>query len=191
MDCCFAAAPCAAARFSHVLKGEGEGPRPSKDARSWHVPHVPCPSGIQPWRGPAPQKKKKKNNKNKNARASAYVEERGLLSRFQAGFRPRHGTHDHLLTLNEVATACWERRRPLYMAFLVVAKAHDRVWRDALWYRMNRVGITGKALRVFRSSYSSVRRAVIVNDRVTPEFECRSGVAQGARFAHSVRRVHR
>jgi hypothetical protein len=94
-------------------------------------------------------------------------------SRFQVGIRPRHGTHDHLLSLNEVATECWERPRPLYMAFLDVAKAYDRVWRDALWYRMSRVGITGKALRNFRSSHSPVRRAVIVNDHVTPEFECR------------------
>jgi hypothetical protein len=115
-----------------------------------------------------------------NRRVSAYLESNGLLSQFQAGFRPRHGTLDHLLTLNEVATDCWEQGKPLYMAFLDVAKAYDRVWRDALWYRLKRVGVSGKLLRVFRASYSSVRRAVIVNDRVTPEFECRSGVAQGA-----------
>ena len=115
-----------------------------------------------------------------NRRLTACIESRGLLSPFQAGFRARHGTHDHLITLHEIATDRWERGLCLYMAFLDVAKAYDRTWRDALWYRLRRIGVTDKVLRVWRSSYATVSRSVIVNEQRTAPFECASGVAQGA-----------
>lgn len=115
-----------------------------------------------------------------NTRLSVSLERRRALSEFQCGFRTRRGTHDHLLTLYEVASCCAERGGCLYMAFLDVAKAYDRTWRNGLWYRLRQVGVTDRALRLFQSSYASVRRAVIVNDRVTESFECRSGVSQGA-----------
>ena len=73
-----------------------------------------------------------------------------LLSDFQAGFRAHHSTMDHILTLNEIATHHAESKQPLYLAFLDVAKAYDRTWRDGLWYRMRAIGVTDKVLRLWR-----------------------------------------
>ena len=115
-----------------------------------------------------------------NCRLSAAIEERRLLSDFQAGFRARHGTMDHLLTLNEIATAHRERKRPLYMAFLDVRKAYDQTWRSGVWHRMRKIGVPDRVLRVWRSSYRQVRRSVLVNEEITDEFECEAGLAQGA-----------
>jgi hypothetical protein len=115
-----------------------------------------------------------------NSRLSSAIEERRLLSDFQAGFRARHSTVDHLLTLNEIATAHRERERPLYMAFLDVRKAYDHTWRNGLWHRMRKIGVPDRVLRVWRSSYRQVRRAVLVNEEITDEFECEAGLAQGA-----------
>ena len=122
------------------------------------------------------------------ARLDACIGTHRLLSDFQAGFRAGHSTLDHLLTLNELACAHAERKQPLYMAFLDVAKAYDRTWRDGLWHRMRAIGVTDRVLRVWKSSYSHVRRAVRVNafdasegvPRATEWFACDAGVAQGA-----------
>jgi hypothetical protein len=115
-----------------------------------------------------------------NTRLSNALESRGLLSEFQCGFRARRGTYDHLLTLNEAALECWDRGTCMYMAFLDVTKAYDHTWRNGLWYRLRRLGVTDRVLRLWRSSYACVRRSVIVNDQITEPFECKSGVAQGA-----------
>ena len=113
-------------------------------------------------------------------RLSAVIESRRLLSPFQAGFRAEYGTMDHVLTLNEIATSYYERDAPLFLAFLDVSKAYDHTARNLLWYRLRKIGVTDKVLAVWRSSYDNVRRAVRVNEEITCEFACESGVAQGA-----------
>jgi len=115
-----------------------------------------------------------------NHRLSTAIESSHLLSDYQVGFRARHGTMDHLITLNELITAHRECKQPLYLGFLDVAKAYDHTWRDGLWWRLRRIGVTDKLLRVWRSSYDHVRRAVLIDDQITDEFECGAGVAQGA-----------
>jgi len=115
-----------------------------------------------------------------NHRLSAAIESSHLLSDYQVGFRAHRGTMDHLITLNELITAHNEQKQPLYMGFLDVAKAYDHTWRDGLWWRLRRIGVTDRLLRVWRSSYKHVSRAVLIDDELTDTFECRAGVAQGA-----------
>ena len=91
-----------------------------------------------------------------NHRLSAAIESSHLLSDYQVGFRAHRGTMDHLITLNELITAHREQKQPLYMGFLDVAKAYDHTWRDGLWWRLRRIGVTDKLLRVWRSSYKHV-----------------------------------
>ena len=115
-----------------------------------------------------------------NTRLSDALESTNRLSEYQTGFRAKRGTYDHLITLNELACEGRERKSALYMAFLDVTKAYDKTWQDGLWYRMRKIGVPAKALRLWRHSYAHMQRRVIVNDALTGAFHCASGVAQGA-----------
>ena len=71
-----------------------------------------------------------------NARLTSRIEELGLLLDEQAGFRKKRSTVDQLFILTETIR---NRSLPTYCAFLDVAKAYDRVWRNGLWFQLRRV----------------------------------------------------
>lgn len=70
-----------------------------------------------------------------------------------------------------------ERGLPLYMAFIDVRKAYDRVWRPGLWYKL---GLSPRFLRLLQTMYKSVARSVQGNSQLTSRFNVDLGVPQGA-----------
>src|SRR5215203_4795388 len=71
------------------------------------------------------------------------------------------------------------RPRPTYCAFIDVAKAYDKVWRDGLWYKLWKSGIRGKLWRVLRNLYKKVESSVLLGDTRTDFFEIEVGLRQG------------
>ena len=57
--------------------------------------------------------------------------------------------------------------------------AFDTVRRDCLWYKLQAVGIRRQFLTAIQSLYEDVRRAVCVNQELTPWFQVSSDVKQG------------
>jgi hypothetical protein len=112
-----------------------------------------------------------------NDRATAWIEEKGILVEEQAGFRKDRATVDQLFILTETI----RNRRPLgtYVCFIDIQKAYDRVWRDGLWYKLHKYGLSGKLWRVLRSIYESVESCVLVNDRQSRWFDIEIGLRQG------------
>ena len=82
-----------------------------------------------------------------NQRLSDWAESNDILADEQAGFRRDRSTVDQLFILME--TVKLRRPKPTYAAFLDVAKAYDRVWRNGLWYKLWKLGIN-KTLYTFR-----------------------------------------
>ena len=66
------------------------------------------------------------------------------------------------------------------MGFLDVAKAYDKTWHNGLLYRMRKIGIPAKVLKLWKSSYSQINRRMMINEHLTDPFSCASGLAQGA-----------
>ena len=69
---------------------------------------------------------------------------------------------------------------PLYMAFINLEKAFDRVPRDVIWWAMRKLGIDEWLVRLVQSMYKDVRNRVRVGDGYSEEFGVGVGVHQGS-----------
>jgi hypothetical protein len=112
-----------------------------------------------------------------NQRLSDWAEANNGLFDEQAGFRRARSTVDQLFILLESIKS--RRTEATYCAFLDVAKAYDRVWRNGLWYKLWRSGIQGKMWRVLKNIYSKVESSVLLGDRRTAWFVIEVGLRQG------------
>ena len=76
----------------------------------------------------------------------------------------------------------WVRaaNKPLYMAFVDLEKAFDRVPRDVIWWAMRKLGIDEWLVRLVQSMYKDVRSRVRVGDGYSEEFGVGVGVHQGS-----------
>ena len=71
------------------------------------------------------------------------------------------------------------RGKKLYVAFMDLEKAYDKVdWR-ALWEVLQIYGVGGKLLKAVQAFYRNSRACVRVNGRVSEDFEIHVGVRQG------------
>jgi hypothetical protein len=69
---------------------------------------------------------------------------------------------------------------PLFLAFIDVRKAYERVWRPGIWYKLGILGMSPRFLRLLQLMYSSVTRSVQLDGQLTDKFSVDLGVPQGA-----------
>ena len=66
----------------------------------------------------------------------------------QLGFTKGAQTYDHILTMQTIASKYKAIRKPVYAVFVDFKKAFDSVCRQALFYKMAKLGITGNFYNV-------------------------------------------
>ena len=106
------------------------------------------------------------------------VEEK--LGPWQHGFRSNRSTKDMIFTLRRIADKHWEFNRPLYIAFIDLEKAFDRVPRGGLWSKLNQYGIPQQLQRAITSLYRSTTNTVRTGNDAELWFETTAGVRQGS-----------
>ena len=72
-------------------------------------------------------------------------------------------------------------RRPkkTFVAFIDIAKAYDRVWRNGLWYKLLQSGIRGKMWRILKNIYNQVESSVLLGQGLSDFFTIEVGLRQG------------
>ena len=70
--------------------------------------------------------------------------------------------------------------KPLYLAFIDLEKAFDRVPREVIWWSMRKLKIDEWLVRIVQSMYKEVRSKVRVGDEYSNSFDIRVGVHQGS-----------
>ena len=82
-----------------------------------------------------------------NARLVGWAEEHKKHAPEQAGFRPEMNTDDHLFNLRHVwDVSQTDGEAPVYLAFVDLKQAYDRVSRPLLWAMLEFLGVDGTFL---------------------------------------------
>ena len=90
------------------------------------------------------------------------------------------GTTDAIFIVRQLQEKHLAANKPLYMAFVDLKKAFDRVPRDVIWWAMRKLGIDEWLVRLVQSMYKDVRSRVRVGDGYSEEFGVGVGVHQGS-----------
>ena len=107
---------------------------------------------------------------------------RGMIkiNDMQFGFMPGRGTIDAIFILRQMQERYIEKDRTLYLCFVDLEKAFDRVPREVLWWAMRKVGVEEWVVRVVQAMYRQAKSKVRVGDTYSDAFNVRVGVHQGS-----------
>ncbi|XP_075957732.1 E3 ubiquitin-protein ligase CBL-B-B isoform X1 [Anarhichas minor] len=97
----------------------------------------------------------------------------------QCGFRPGRGTVDQLFTLARLLEGFWEFAQPVYMCFVDLEKAFDRVPRGFLWGVLREYGVPDPLQWAIRSLYDCSRSCVRILCNKSDTFLVGVGLRQG------------
>ena len=109
-----------------------------------------------------------------------------ILPETQCGFRRGRGTVDAIFVVRQVQEKSLEQYRPLYMCFVDLEKAFDRIPRDALWIVLEKAGCPVKLLNLIRQFHDNMKARVQHGDGFSDQFRVSSGVKQGCVLAPSL-----
>ena len=92
------------------------------------------------------------------------VRQRVEIDEMQCGFMSGRGTTDAIFIVRQLQEKHLAANKPLYMAFVDLEKAFDRVPRDVIWWAMCKLGIDEWLVRLVQCMYKDVRSRVRVGD---------------------------
>ena len=98
----------------------------------------------------------------------------------QFGFVSGRGTTDAIFIARQIQEKYIARKKPLYLAFVDLEKAFDRIPRDVIWWAMRTLGVEEWAVTAVQSMYANARSRVQVNGEYSEEFPVKVGVHQGS-----------
>jgi hypothetical protein len=102
------------------------------------------------------------------------------IDEMQFGFTPGRGTTDAVFILRQLQERYLVKKRDLWMAFVDLEKAFDRVPRDVIWWALRELGVEEHTVSVIQTMYSKASTAVKLGDGESGDFEVKVGVHQGS-----------
>ena len=98
----------------------------------------------------------------------------------QFGFRPGNGTTGSIFIVRQVQARFLEKGKDLWIAFVDLEKAFDRVPRESLWWALRSAGVDEWIVDVIRAMYCDSCTSVKLQECESTEFEVKVGVHQGS-----------
>lgn len=115
-----------------------------------------------------------------NNRIMDWLENNTILCKEQGGFRKKFSTIDSIFTLDTlIEKYVGKPRGRFYCAFVDFTKAFDSINREALWLKLQKVGISSKMLKMLMAIYNKVNASVLTQQGQSKTFSCPIGVKQG------------
>jgi hypothetical protein len=108
------------------------------------------------------------------------VKSRIKLHDMQFGFRTGKSTTEAMFIVRQVQEKFIAKKKDLWMAFVDLEKAFDRVPREVLWWALRKKGVDEWLVNVIKSMYENVRTTVKLQEGESAEFEVKVGVHQGS-----------
>src|SRR6267154_1468222 len=85
------------------------------------------------------------------------------LEEMQFGFSPGKGTTDAIFIVRQVQEKFLGKQKELWMAFVDLEKAFDRVPRDIVWWALRHVGVEEWIVNLIKSMYEGVTASIKIN----------------------------
>ena len=98
----------------------------------------------------------------------------------QFGFMAGKGTTDAIFIVRQLQEKYRAKKKDLWMAFVDLEKAFDRVPRDVVWWALRSLGVDEWLVSVIRAMYTDTSTMVRLNSKVSKGFGVRVGVHQGS-----------
>ena len=102
------------------------------------------------------------------------------ISDMQFGFRSGRGTTDAIFIVRQIQERFLEKKRDLWVAFVDLEKAFDRVPREVVWWALRCLGVEEWLVTVIIAMYEGVTTAVKMKEGESDGFEVKVGVHQGS-----------
>ena len=102
------------------------------------------------------------------------------LNEMQFGFMPRKGTMDAIFNLRRTQEEYQKKDKKLYMRFVDMEKAFDRVPRKVMEWPMRKKGLSEVIVRAIMSLYDGTKTRVKMGSAYSEEFEEKVSVHQGS-----------
>ena len=103
-----------------------------------------------------------------------------FINNMQFGFRPGKGTTDAIFIVRQVQERFLEKKKDLWMAFVYLEKAFDRVPREVVWWALRCSGVEEWLVTVIVAMYDNVTTTIKTRDGESDGFEVMVGVHQGS-----------
>ena len=101
------------------------------------------------------------------------------INEMQFGFVPGRGTTDAIFIICQLQEKYLAVNKPLYLAFVDLYKAFDRVPRKVIWWAMRKVGVEEWTIWVVQGMYKDAKSRVRINGKYSEDFNVNVGVHQG------------
>ena len=98
----------------------------------------------------------------------------------QFGFVPGRGTTDAIFVVRQLQEKYLAANKRLYMAFVDLEKAFDRVPRKVIWWALRKLGVEEWIVRLVQGMYANAQSRFHVDEGYSEEFEVKVGVHQGS-----------
>jgi len=108
------------------------------------------------------------------------VKSKVCINDMQFGFRSGRGTTDAIFIVRQIQERFLEKKKDLWMAFVDLEKAFDRVPREVVWWALRRLGVEEWLVKVIRAMYEGMTTAVKTNDGESDGIEVKVGLHQGS-----------
>ena len=98
----------------------------------------------------------------------------------QFGFVPGRGTTDAIFVVRQLQEKYLAANKRLYMVFVDLEKAFDRVPRKVIWWALRKLDVEEWIVRLVQGTYANAQSHVHDGEGYSEEFEVKVGVHQGS-----------
>ena len=114
-----------------------------------------------------------------NKRVCEWIERTRVLGEEQNGFRKDRRAEDNVFVISELIEGKKGSREKLYLGFLDIEKAYDRVNREMLCGVLGKVGLSEKIVNIVKSMYVDTKARYRLGSLETDWVKSERGVRQG------------
>ena len=115
-----------------------------------------------------------------NARLDNFLNENRVISKTQIGFQKQARTSDHMFVLRTlIEKYTYQSKARLFTCFIDFRKAFDSVLHQALFLKLQNLGISGLFYNIVKNMYLGNKLRIRIGNSLTEEFESELGVRQG------------